>query len=113
MPSLTLAISAPVGRDTSDLAVTKKSQVFQISNRGRISGWQNGQIRSPYSRLIMGVSSFTKPRLPGLFSWDGAVRSSLPGRAGGPQEDRDSRNDYACGCGHRDSAAVPSCVSAY
>src|SRR5262249_15122171 len=67
MPSLTLAISAPVGRDTSDLAVTKKSHVFQISNRGRISGWQNGQIRSAYSRLIMGVSSSTKPRLPGLF----------------------------------------------
>src|SRR5262249_48347403 len=41
------------------LAVTKKSHLFQNSNRGRISGWQIGQIRSPYSRLIMGVSSFT------------------------------------------------------
>src|SRR5260370_26785261 len=75
MPSL--AISAPVSRDTLDLAVTKKSHVLQMSNRGRISGWQNGQIRSPYSRLIMGVSSFTKPRLPGLFSWPGTRTPGL------------------------------------
>src|SRR5262249_53625785 len=35
--------------------VTKKSHLFQISNRSPISDWQIGQIRSPYARLIMGV----------------------------------------------------------
>src|SRR5262249_61479208 len=49
------------------LAVTKKSHLFQISNRSRISDWQIGQIRSPYARLIMGVSSFTQAPLVGAF----------------------------------------------
>src|SRR5262249_25645751 len=78
-----LAVLPPVGRDKSNSAVTKKSHVFQISNRGRISGWHGGQIRSPYSRLIMGVSSFTKPRLPGLFSWPANARHACPPRADG------------------------------
>ena len=49
----------PVGCRQVSFAVTKKSHLFQISNRSPISDWQIGQIRSPYARLIMGVSSFT------------------------------------------------------
>src|SRR5262249_38167125 len=49
----------PVGCRQISFAVTKKSHLFQNSNRGPLSDWQIGQIRSPYTRLIMGVSSFT------------------------------------------------------
>src|SRR3954463_5872344 len=48
-------------------AVTKRSHTAQMSRGGAIPDWQSGQNRSPSQRLIMGVSSFTKPRSSGLF----------------------------------------------
>src|SRR4029078_12925647 len=38
-----------------------------MSRRGAVAELQSGQNRSPCQRLIMGVSSFTKPRSSGLF----------------------------------------------
>src|SRR5262249_7822248 len=51
--------SRPVGRTHGLARCDKKDTLFQISNRSHISGWQIGHTRSPYARLIMGVSSFT------------------------------------------------------
>src|SRR6478609_8060094 len=45
----------------------KRTHTAQMSRRGAIPDWQSGQNRSPSQRLIMGVSSFTKPRSSGLF----------------------------------------------
>src|SRR5262245_20809271 len=68
-------ISAPVVPGSGPRDVTKKSHLFQISNHGRISDWQIGQIRSPYARPFMGVSSFTYAPLVGAFFLAGAVRT--------------------------------------
>src|SRR5215831_10753832 len=68
-------IHVVLGRLTSRRSRQVKPRCDEKATRiPNIKSWPNfrlagRQIRSPYSRLIMGVSSFTKPRLPGLFSW--------------------------------------------